>query len=135
MADAPKVGLLVPNLFLRVPVDSAVRGAGAEPVALSGPGAAVTSGCKVVIADLDALKPDPATAIRAWVRAGIVVLGFGPHVEATLLAAARHAGAVVLPRATFLGRLPELLAAGLKSAGVSATPRRDGGGDADDEGS
>ncbi len=135
MAKRPGIGLLVPNLFLRVPLDSAVRGLGAEPVGLAGAEAVARSGCRVVIADLDVLKPDPAPAIRGWVRAGIVVLGFGPHVEAALLAAARQAGAVVLPRSAFLGRLPELLAAAMATAGVTTIPRASEGSDADDLGS
>jgi hypothetical protein len=130
VSERPRVGLLVPNLFLRVPLDTAVRGAGAEPVGLADAAAVEASGCRVLVADLDVLKPDPAPAIRTWVRRGLVVLGFGPHVEASLLAAARHAGAVVLPRSTFLGRLPELLAAALTTAGFA--PRSDGGGDTDE---
>jgi hypothetical protein len=134
MAERPGVGLLVPNLFLRVPLDSAVRGLGAEPVGLAGREAVERGGCKVVVVDLDVLKPEPGPAIKSWVRAGIVVLGFGPHVEAALLAAARQAGAVVLPRSAFLGRLPELLAAAMATAGLATTPPGNEGGDADDHG-
>lgn len=131
MGEAPRIAVLVPNLFLRVSIDAAVRGAGAEPVTVAGPEQELRDVARVVIVDLDTIAPDPAPAVRAWVQRGVVVLGFGPHVEAARLAAARHAGAVVLPRSTFLGRLPELLRAALASAGV-ATPRR--GGDGDDEG-
>jgi hypothetical protein len=133
VADRPRVGLLVPNLFLRIPIESAVRGVGAKPAALAGPEAVGRGACPVVIADLDTLKPDPAPAIGAWVRSGIVVLGFGPHVEAALLSAARRAGAVVLPRSAFLARLPELLVAALTSAGVAPTPRESESTDEDDQ--
>jgi hypothetical protein len=135
MAERPGVGLLVPNLFLRVPLDSAVRGLGAEPVGLVGRDEVERSGCKVVVVDLDVLKPDPGPAIKSWGLAGIVVLGFGPHVEAALLAAARQAGAVVLPRSAFLGRLPELLAAAMATAGVATTPPGSEGGDGAGDGS
>ena len=47
--------------------------------------------------------------------AGKTVLAFGPHVQGEMLAAARAAGAVVLPRSVFLARLPELLAAAVGS--------------------
>lgn len=133
MAERPGIGLLVPNLFLRVPLDSAVRSLGAEPVGLTGRDAVGRSGCKVVVVDLDVLKPDPTPAIKGWVRAGIVVLGFGPHVEAALLAAARQAGAVVLPRSAFLGRLPDLLAAAMATAGLATTPRGGEDDEADDD--
>jgi hypothetical protein len=127
VAERPPVGVLVTNLFLRVPVDSAVRGVGAAPVGLASPAAVATSGCRVVVVDLDLLKSDPEPAVRSWIKAGIVVLGFGPHVDAALLASARHAGAVVLPRSAFLGRLPELLAAALSTAGIAPRPERQGG--------
>jgi hypothetical protein len=47
------------------------------------------------------------------------VLAFGPHVQGEMLAEARAAGAVVLPRSIFLARLPELLVA---TAGSADTP-------------
>lgn len=110
MAEGPRVGVLVPNLFLRVGVDAAVQASGAQVVGLAGP-ASAAGGCVAVIADLDALGSDPATAIRAIAATGATVLAFGPHVQGERLAAARAAGAVVLPRSVFLQRLPELLAA------------------------
>lgn len=109
MAEGVRVGLLIPNLFMRVPVEAAVRGRGAGVVALQGAAAVADSGCAVVIADLDALGADPVPAVRSMVKAGATVLAFGPHVEGERLAAARAAGAVVLPRSAFLERLPELL--------------------------
>ena len=109
MADGARVGVLVPNLFLRVPVDAAVRGAGAEPETVAGV-AAAASAPRVLVVDLDALGPDPAVAVRALMAMGKDVLAFGPHVKAQMLAACRAAGAVVLPRSVFLARLPELLA-------------------------
>ena len=117
MAEAMRIGVLVPNLFVRVSVDAAVRAVGARPVALSNVDQALGSGCGVVIADLDNLGGDPASAIGAMVRSGKVVLAFGPHVQADRLVDARAAGAVALPRSVFLKRLPELLAAARKTAG------------------
>jgi hypothetical protein len=134
VADRPRVGLLVPNLFLRVPVESAVRGAGAEPVALAGPEAAAAGGVRVLVVDLEAVGRDPAAKVKEWVQAGVVVLGFGPHVDAARLSAARQAGAVVLPRAAFLGRLPELVASAMTTAGLRPRPAggEDEAGDAGD---
>lgn len=116
MAEGPRVGVLVPNLFLRVGVDAAVEASGAKVVGLADPASAAAAGCAVVIADLDALGSDPAAAIRAIVATGATVLAFGPHVQGERLAAARAAGAVAFPRSVFLQRLPELLAAVLGPA-------------------
>jgi hypothetical protein len=111
VGEAAPVGVLVPNLFLRVPVDAAVRAAGLRPLPLADADGAKGSSCRVVIADLQALGGDPAAAVRVLVAAGKTVLAFGPHVQGEMLAAARAAGAVVLPRSVFLQRLPDLLAA------------------------
>jgi hypothetical protein len=110
VAEGRRVGVLVPNLFLRVGVDTAVQASGAQVVALSGPAPVAAAGCAAVIADLDALGAEPAAAISALVATGATVLAFGPHVQGARLAAARAAGAVVFPRSVFLQRLPELLA-------------------------
>ena len=118
MGDAGLVGMLVPNLFMRVPVETAVRAAGFRSLPLADGGQASRSGCRVVIADLEALGGDPAAAVRVLAAAGKTVLAFGPHVQGEMLAATRAAGAVVLPRLVFLERLPELLAAAL---GTGAT--------------
>lgn len=112
-----EVALVIPNLFMRVPVESAVRAVGAEPRAVPDPPAALAAGCGVVVVDLDALGADPVTAVRTLTRAGRVVLAFGPHVQGERLAQVRAAGAVALPRSAFLPRLPELLEVALASAG------------------
>ena len=112
MAERLRVGLLIPNLFMRVPVEAAVRGQ-ADVVPLVDASSAASSGCAVVIADLDALGTDPVPAVRSMVSAGATVLAFGPHVQGQRLAEVRAAGAVVFPRAAFLERLPELLAVAL----------------------
>ncbi|HVN76042.1 MAG TPA: hypothetical protein VMT19_06970 [Thermoanaerobaculaceae bacterium] len=117
MAERVRVGLLIPNLFMRVPVEAAVRGR-ADAVALADAAAATGSGCRAVIADLDALGADPVAAVGAIAAAGASVLVFGPHVEGERLAAVRAAGAVVLPRSVFLERLPELLDALLGARGA-----------------
>jgi hypothetical protein len=104
-----RVAVLVPNLFLRAPIDMAIAGAGAVPVTLTGPDDPAVAECAAVVADLGALGDDPGSVARL-VRRGAPVLAFGPHVEADALAAARRDGAMVLPRGAFLARLPELLA-------------------------
>ncbi|MGE5234847.1 MAG: hypothetical protein ACM3O7_00690 [Acidobacteriota bacterium] len=109
MAEARGVALLVPNLFTRIPVEGAVRAAGAEPVAVTSAAAAQKVGCRILIVDLDAPGAPTPDEISALTGGGVTVLGFGPHVEAARLAAARQAGAVVLPRGAFLARLPQLL--------------------------
>lgn len=116
MAEGMRIGVLVPNLFVRVSVDAAVRATGGRPVSLADAKQAAASECPVVIADLGELGGDAIPSVRAIVATGKVVLAFGPHVQRELLAGARAAGAVVLPRSAFLQRLPELLAAARKAA-------------------
>ncbi len=113
MGEPRRVAVLIPNLFLRIPVEEAVRAHGATTEALVDAAQAARGEPGVVIVDLAALGGDPAAAIRAIVSAGKTVLGFGPHVQAELLARSREAGAVVLPRSAFLQKLPELLATAL----------------------
>jgi hypothetical protein len=114
VAERLRVGLLVPNLFTRIPVESAIRAAGAEPVAVTGP--ADARGFAVLVVDLDAAGADPLAWLVDLAERECAVLAFGPHVEGERLAQARRAGAVVLPRGAFLQKLPELLAAALRGA-------------------
>ena len=113
MAEPALVGLFIPNLFLRVPVEGAVRAARLEPRALMAPGQAGEAGCRVAILDLEAAGGDAPATISALSRAGVAVLAFGPHVRAEELAAARRAGAGAWPRSACLARLPVLRAAAL----------------------
>jgi hypothetical protein len=103
------VGLLVPNLFIRIPVETAVRGCEAIPVVLACLSEAPAARCSVVVVDLDAPKLTVPAAVSDLVARGIQVLAFAPHVEAEVLAAARRAGAVAMPRSALLRRLPSLL--------------------------
>jgi len=116
---ATRVAILVPNLFLFVPVEVAVRGAGAQPVPVQEPEAALEEECAVLVVDLAALGEKAPARLAPVCGKGIVVLAFGPHVEGESLAAVRASGAVALPRGAFLPRLPELL----KVALATATPR------------
>lgn len=124
----PRVAILIENLFLFVPVETAVRGAGALPVAVREPEAAEREGCRVLVVDLDALAKGATARLAPLCRGGVVVLAFGPHVEGETLAAVRAAGAVALPRSAFFPRLPELLQVALATAGRS---RRAGDGAAE----
>ena len=110
MTEEPRVGVVVPNLFLHIPVVAAVQASGGRALDLADPGSAAAAGCTVVIVDLDALGPDPAPAIRTAADGGATVVGFAPHARSERLEAARAAGAIALPRSLFLQRLPELLA-------------------------
>ncbi|HUK13134.1 MAG TPA: hypothetical protein VLW17_07510 [Thermoanaerobaculaceae bacterium] len=123
MAETPRVALLVPNLFLRIPLESAINNAGAQPVAVLDTAQALAGGFAAVVIDLGAAGGDVPAAIAALVRAGAGVLAFAPHVETERLAAARRAGAVALARSAFLARLPELLALVLKPSGDEGVRR------------
>ena len=67
MADR-RVAILVPNLFTRVPVDTAVRGLDAVPVGVATLAEARTSGCRVVVVDLGALPDDAVEGIERFGR-------------------------------------------------------------------
>ena len=120
MADTARVGVVVPNLFLRWPVETAIRATGAQPVVVATLAEAANAGCSVLVVDLDAVGAEAARVLGALAGAEITVLAFGAQVERERLAAARAAGAVALPRAAFLARLPELLAAAIRPS-ASAT--------------
>ena len=113
MARVATVGMLVPNLFVQVPVDAAIRGVGAHPLVLRSAADERVSECTIVIVDLAALGAAPGKAIRSMRARHAEVLAFAPHVEAERLREAREAGAVALARGAFLARLPELLAGAL----------------------
>lgn len=115
--QAVRVAIQVPNLFLFVPVETAVNGAGAKPVMVREPEAAEREGCRVLVVDLDALGEGAAARLAPVCKGGVVVLAFAGHLEGEKLAAARAAGVVALPRSAFLPRLPELLAQALATAG------------------
>jgi len=101
-----EVGFLVANLFLRPLVEAAIRSAGAKPV----PWRPGDPPPPVLVLDLSALAPEEVTNLAA---AGVQVLAFGPHTQAHEWGALRRAGAVVLPKASFFEKLPQLLAAAL----------------------
>jgi hypothetical protein len=113
VGEGERVSVIVPNLFLRVPVEAAVKMAGYDPVSSADADQALGAEAFVVIVDLDALGDEPESVVRRLVATGKTVLAFGPHVKGEMLASARAAGAVVLPRSAFLERLPELLRAAL----------------------
>lgn len=117
MPEGLKLGVLIPNPFVRIPVEDAVQGLGGVIVTLRDAPAARTSGCRVILADIAALEDGD---IRALVQAGCGVIVFAAPEDAGRLAAARLAGAVALPRAHFLERLPKILA----SAGASSPRKR-----------
>jgi hypothetical protein len=105
--------MLVPNLFVQVPVDAAIRGVGALPLVLRSAADERVAECAIVVVDLAALGAAPGEAIRSMRARHAEVLAFAPHVEAARLREAREAGAVALARGAFLTCLPELLATGL----------------------
>jgi hypothetical protein len=117
VAETPRIGVLAPNLFLRIPLEAAIRNAGAQPITLDAPAQALDQNCRAVVLDLPAAGDGAPAAIASLIRAGLTVLAFGLNVDAERLAAARRAGSVVLPRSAFLTRLPELLALALGRGG------------------
>jgi len=102
--------VLVPNLFLRVPVEEAVRGIGAQAVFLADLAAAARAGCVLVLADLEALDAEGESSVRSLVSSGAAVVVFGPPAATERLGAMRRAGAVAMPRSLFFQQLPQILA-------------------------
>jgi hypothetical protein len=92
MADGSRVALFIPNLFVRVPVESAVRAAGSNRCSQPRRASATTA---LAVLDLDACgetrwrrSPRSCRPGRRWRLAA----------RAAEELAARRAGAVVLPR-------------------------------------
>lgn len=110
MGDEGRIVALVRDLMF----GSRVRGAAPEAVLVQKSEAllaAVAQGTALVILELEASgSVEIIAAIRAKAP-GARVVGFAPHVLEERLAAAREAGAEVLPRGAFVKRLPELVAA------------------------
>jgi hypothetical protein len=104
------VGLMVSDLFVRVSVEAAVRGCGLEPEVLRSFHQVGRDHFPVVILDLQVPGLDAPAVVKELVSRGVHVLAFGPHVDSRALETIRQAGAVALPKSSFLRRLPELLA-------------------------
>ncbi len=108
--------VLVSDLIFEAKIRSTAQALGIETVSVRSAAALLTEVASrhpaVVIVDLSAAGPDPATAIRT-IKASASpppVIAFGSHVDVDLLAAARAAGAEqVLPRSRFSADLPQLL--------------------------
>jgi hypothetical protein len=92
-----KVVVLAPDLLDRSKIDAVAAGATFVGVAAQLPAAA--AGADLVIVDLS--RPGVADVLTDVVAAAGDVVGFGPHVDADVLAAATAAGARVLPRSRF----------------------------------
>lgn len=94
---------------MRVPVEAAIRGCGLKPEVLRSFHQVQRETCPVVILDLQVPGLDAPAVVTELLSRGIHVLAFGPHVDSRALEAVRQAGAVALPKASFLRRLPGLL--------------------------
>lgn len=62
----------------------------------------------IVIVDLS--RPGVLDVLPGVVATGVRVIGFGSHVDAATLDAARVAGAEAMPRSVFFARVADLLA-------------------------
>jgi AmiR/NasT family two-component response regulator len=108
-----RVVALVPDLMDRSRVNAAAAATGTEVRYVNG-----TAGLVEIVAEVDAdvvivdlARPGVLEAIAALAARGTPTIGFGAHVDAGQLEAARAAGcAAALARSAFFGRLPELLA-------------------------
>jgi hypothetical protein len=92
-----KVVAMTPDLGDRARIDSAIEGVTFVGAAALLPRAA--EGADVVIVDLT--RAGVVDVLAEVVTAAGRVIGYGPHVDAELLAAATAAGAEALPRSRF----------------------------------
>jgi hypothetical protein len=92
-----KVVVLAPDLLDRSKIAAALPGAAFVGAAAQLPGAA--AGADLVVVDL--ARPGVAGVLDAVVAGAARVVGFGPHTEASRLAAAGAAGVVAMPRSRF----------------------------------
>ncbi len=112
MVEPRRVGIRIPNPFLRWPVEQLVRSLGVQQVLAHGSHEVGTLNCQVLLADAEVLSDEE---IRRLVGSGCAVVVFAAPERQDRLTAARRAGAVALPRLSFLQRLPDILAVALSA--------------------
>lgn len=110
-----KVAVCVSNAFVRAAVEAAVRAVGGQPVGVGAPGEAQCLQARALVVELTG-QVSPSELARL-AQSQLPVLAFAPPEEASLLALARQAGALALPRPLFLRQLPQILLAALGSHG------------------
>src|SRR5512142_3027262 len=97
-AGAPRVAALVTDLFFRVPIENAVRAAGAEPDVVESADAlarAIERWPALVLIDLSAAADWQPVVRRSKLlphTRAIPIVAFGSHMAPGVLAAARAAG-------------------------------------------
>jgi hypothetical protein len=92
-----KVVVFAPDLGDRSRIEAAAPGAVVARAAAGLP--ALAAGADVVVLDL--VRPGVLEVLADIVAAAARVVGYAPHVEGDLIAAAEAAGADVLPRSAF----------------------------------
>lgn len=106
-----RVVAFVPDLMDRSKVQGAARAKGARLELVASPselGTALDDDVSLVLVDLS--RPGVLEALSAC--RGAPIVGFGSHVDAELLEAAKRAGCrEALPRSAFFKRLPGLVGA------------------------
>lgn len=108
-----KVAVCVGNAFVRAAVEAAVRAVGGQPVGVGSPGQAQRVQARALVVELTGQVSPSELASLA--QSQLPVLAFAPAEETSLLALARQAGALALPRSLFLRQLPQILLAALGS--------------------
>lgn len=110
---AGRIVALVPDMLVEMRIDSAARGLGAELETLGSPlylDKVLEAPADVLIVDLAVEGLDFDSIVRTAKRRRVPVIGFGPHVNAELLAAAEEAGMdAVYPRSAFVNGLVKIL--------------------------
>jgi hypothetical protein len=102
-----RVGAVVSDLMLFSRIESAAASAGATLVRVDSP-ALLPPDLDLVLVDWSAREPDWTDALRAIVRARVIL--FGPHVDLDAHAAAKAAGlGPMWARSRLLPALPLLL--------------------------
>ena len=118
---------VVPDLYFATRIAATAKAAGVALELVTAQRVVARLGEPGVSLVLVELAGRDSTALVAELKRAnpaIAVVGFGPHIETALLAAAKAAGAdAVLPRSQLAGKLPALLARGL--AGLTRPAREE----------
>lgn len=108
-----KVAVCISNAFVRAAVEAAVRAVGAQSIGVGSPGEVQRLKARALVVELTGEVSPKELASLA--QSQLPVLAFAPPEETSLLALARQAGALALPRKLFLRQLPQILLAALGS--------------------
>ena len=106
-----RIVAISPDLLLGTRIQETLAAAGHEVTLSSSAEEAPLKDAELVVADVERVSPEAVAGL------GVPVLGFYPHTEAELRAAAEEAGVdLVVPRSRLAREMPQLVAGLLAAA-------------------